>query len=87
MATQETTLSQTLAAVEFVINQQGETKGVFLPLPVWETMLAALEDMEDLAIAKEYLIRRATARSPEEMGLLHWEDVAGEWDHGEATET
>ena len=85
MATKETALSQVLAAVEFVVNRQGETKGVFLPLAAWEAVLDALEDTEDLAAAKGYLTRRAKARSLKEMGLLHWEDVAGEWDDDEAT--
>jgi hypothetical protein len=84
MTAQETSLSQALAEVEFVVNQQGETKGVFVPVAVWEAMLTALEDVEDLAIARDFLRRRAAARSPEEMGLQRWEDVANEWDHDEA---
>lgn len=84
MATKETALSQALAAVEFVTNRQGEPKGVFLPLAAWEAVLDALENIEDLAATKDYLTRRAKARSLKEMGLLHWEDVADEWDDGEA---
>jgi hypothetical protein len=80
----EETLPQALATVEFVVNQRGETKGVFLPLGAWETVLTALEDVEDLAIAKNFLSRRAMAQSPQEMGLLRWEDVAAEWDDDEA---
>jgi hypothetical protein len=80
----EETLPQALATVEFVVNQRGETKGVFLPLGAWETVLTALEDVEDLAIAKNFLSRRAMAQSPQEMGLLRREDVAAEWDDDEA---
>jgi len=47
-------------------------------MAAWEAVLAALEDVEDLAIARDYLTRRAIARSPKEMGLLHWEDVVAE---------
>jgi len=44
------------------------------------------EDVKDLAIAKDFLTRRATSRSPAEMGLLRWENVAAEWDDGKATQ-
>ena len=69
MATQETALSQALAAVEFVIDRHGETKGVFLPLSAWEVMVEALEDAEDVAVAREYLLRRAGTSSIKEMDL------------------
>jgi hypothetical protein len=87
MTTQEATLSQALATVEFVVNRKGETRGVFLPLAAWEAVLAALEDIEDLGIAREYLTRRSVTASPEEMGLLPWEDIADEWNDGEATDS
>ena len=87
MTTQETTLSQALAAVEFVIDRHGETKGVFLPLNAWEVMVEALEDVEDLAIAREYLIRRAGTSTLKEMDLLRWEDVAHEWDDDQTSTT
>jgi len=84
MTVHETSLSQALGKVEFVVNQSGETRGVFVPVAVWEAMLTALEDVEDLAIARDFLRRRTTARSPEEMGLERWEDIADEWDDDEA---
>jgi len=82
----EATLPQALATVEFIINRHGKTSGVFLPLAAWETVLTALEDVEDIAVVKDFLTRRATSRSPAEMGLLRWEDVEAEWDDGKATE-
>jgi hypothetical protein len=85
MTVQVTSLSQALADVEFVVNQQGQTKGVFVPAAVWEALMSALEDMEDLAVARDFLRQRATARSPEEMGFEPWEDVAHEWDNDEET--
>jgi hypothetical protein len=86
MTAQATSLPQALAEVEFVVHQQGETKGVFVPVAVWEAMLTALEDVEDLTIARDFLSRRAKARSPEEMGLDRWEDAASERDHDEAAQ-
>jgi hypothetical protein len=83
----EKTLSQALAEVEFVIDRHGETKGVFLPLKVWEAMVEALEDAEDLSIAREYLIRKAGTRSLKEMNLVRWEDVAHEWDDDQTSTT
>ena len=71
MAAEAPSLSQALVDVEFVVNQRGETKGVFVPVAVWEALLSALEDMEDLAIARDFLSQRATARTPEEMGFEH----------------
>jgi hypothetical protein len=85
MTAQVPSLSQALADVEFVVNQRGETKGVFVPVAVWEALISALEDIEDLAVARDFLSQRATARSPEEMGFERWEDVADEWDDDEAT--
>ena len=85
MTAEASSLSQALADVEFVVNQRGETKGVFVPVAVWEAVLSALEDIEDLAVARDFLRQRATARSPEEMGFERWEDVAHEWDDDEAT--
>ena len=82
MAAQETSLSEALTEVEFVVNQRGEPRGVFVPVAVWEAMLVALENAEDLTIAQKFLERRRTARSPKEMGLLDWEGVADEWDDG-----
>ena len=45
----------------------------------WNTILAALEDADGLAAAREHLIKRAAARTPAEMGFLRWKDVAPEW--------
>ena len=84
MTVQETSLSQALGKVEFVVSQNGETRGVFVPVAVWEAMLTALEDVEDLAIARDFIRRRTTARSPEDMGLERWEDIADEWDDDKA---
>jgi len=85
MTAEASSLSQALADVEFVVNQRGETKGVFVPAAVWEALLSALEDLEDLVVARDFLRQRATARSPEEMGFEPWEEVAHEWDDDEAT--
>jgi hypothetical protein len=87
MTTKETALSQALAAVEFVTDRRGETKGVFLPLNAWEVIVEALEDAEDLAIAREYLVQRARTSSLKEMDLLRWEDVADEWDDDQTSIT
>ncbi|MBN1139255.1 MAG: hypothetical protein JXM73_21950 [Anaerolineae bacterium] len=69
-----------------MINRQGETQGVFLPLAAWEKVLEALEDIEDLVIARDYVTKRARAHSLKEMGLLNWQDVEAEWDDGETTQ-
>ena len=51
-----------------------------LLVAVWEALLSALEDTEDLIVARDFLHQRATARSPEEIGFERWEDVSDEWD-------
>ena len=50
------------------------------------TSIEKLEDIEDLAIAEDFLKRRKDASSPEEMGFQRWEDVADEWDEDEEPE-
>jgi len=65
-------LSKALAAVQLLVNRQGQTKGVFLLLAAWETVVAALEGAGDLAIARDHLSRRTEIRSLEEMELSPW---------------
>jgi hypothetical protein len=43
------------------------------------TTIKELEDIEDLAIAADFFERRKDASSPDEMGMLPWEDIANEW--------
>jgi hypothetical protein len=44
------------------------------------TTIEELEDIEDLEVVAGFLKRRKDASSPEEMGMLRWEDVSYEWD-------
>ena len=86
MLVHDTTLTQALAKARFVISQRGKTIGVLLPVAAWRVLLAALEDTKDLAAAADFLKRRKDASSPEEMGMLRWEDVVDEWDQDEEPE-
>ena len=42
---------------------------MFVPAAVWEALMSALENLEDLAVARDFMRQRATARSPKEMGF------------------
>ena len=50
------------------------------------TSIEELEDIEDLAVAADFLKRRKDASSLEEMGFRSWKDVADEWDENEEPE-
>lgn len=60
-------IAESLADVQYVINPAGERTDVIVPLPAWESLLAAigamaerLDDQEDIALLQEWLQRRAS---------------------------
>jgi hypothetical protein len=73
--------------VQFVIGAEGKPTGVLLDIATWERVLHALEDAEDLAIAKQALAELAAAGGdPEKAGYLVWEQVRAELDAEDAQE-
>lgn len=72
-------ISEILATVQYVTNQQGQKTAVQLDLPAWEALRRLLEDLEDRAEIEE-------ARD-EDDELLAWEDVLAEYKTHHALKT
>jgi hypothetical protein len=69
--------------VQYVVRPGGQRTAVVVPLALWEALLAdarRVEDLEDTAIARDWLARRRAAQSPADMGAVPWEAVEAEWD-------
>jgi len=54
---------------------QSRTKGHYDSIEAWQTLVSMLEEAEDQGLLRTYLARRRTAHSPEEMGLISWEEA------------
>jgi hypothetical protein len=72
------TITETLADVKFVVGADGQPTAALLDIDTWQAVVAMLEEAEDQGLLRAYLTRRRTARSPEDMGLIPWEQVEGE---------
>jgi hypothetical protein len=44
-------------------------------IAAWRSLMALLEEAEDQGLLRTYLARRRTAHSPEDMGLVSWEEA------------
>lgn len=74
---------ETRSGVQYLVEPGGQRTAVVVPLALWETLLEALqrlEDLEDAMLARDWLTRRQVARSPAEMDAVPWETVVAEWD-------
>jgi len=66
--------------IRFVVGADGKATAVQVDLDVWQQIVAALEDAEDLAIAKAALAELdAAGGNPENAGWLRLEDVEPSW--------
>jgi len=64
------TLPETLANVRYVTNAKGEKTEVLVPLPTWKALLDSwqqllerVEDQEDRATLREWLVQRASGEA------------------------
>ena len=69
------TVSEALEQVQFVVGPDGQPTAAIVEIATWQALLSLLEEAEDQAMLRAYLARRWTARSPEEMGLMSWEQT------------
>lgn len=69
------TVSETLEHVKFVIGADGQPTAAMLDIEAYRTLVSMLEEAEDQGLLRAYLARRRTAQSPEEMGLISWEQA------------
>ncbi len=70
----------TLDTVRFVVGSDGHPMAVQVDMQVWQRMIAALEDAEDVALARAALAElEAAGGCPEKAGWLRLEDLEKEW--------
>ncbi len=74
------TISEALVSVQFVVGEKGEPTAALLDIATWQMIVEMLEEAEDQGVLRAYLAKRRQANSPEEMGLVPWEEVEAELD-------
>lgn len=74
------TISETLKDVKFVVGPDGQPTAALVDITAWQRVVDLLEEAEDQGLLRAYLARRRTARSPEELGLVSWEQAEAELD-------
>jgi hypothetical protein len=73
--------------IQFVVGAEGKPTAVLLDIAVWERVLQALEDAEDLDIAKQALAElAAVGGDPEKAGYLPWNQARAELEATDAQE-
>ncbi|MFL5800435.1 MAG: hypothetical protein ACJ8CR_01695 [Roseiflexaceae bacterium] len=87
MSTREISTSVVASQVQFVVGAEGKPTAVLLDIATWERVLQALEDAEDLVIAKQALAElAATGGDPEKAGYLAWGQARAELEAENAQE-
>jgi hypothetical protein len=69
------TVSEALEQVQFVVGSDGQPTAALVEIATWQALVSMLEEAEDQGLLRAYLTRRKAARSPEEMGLISWEQA------------
>lgn len=65
--------------VQFVVGSEGKPTAVLLDIATWERIIEALEDAEDLAIARQALAELSAAGGDlAKAGFRPWEQVRAE---------
>ena len=60
--------------IQYVIGSKGKPTGVLLDLKTWESILDALEEADDIVLAREALAKLdAAGGNPEKAGFIPWE--------------
>ncbi len=72
------TVDETLARVQFVVDQRGQTTGVFLPIETWQALLAWLEELENKEDQRLLRERLPVGRFSEAPGMFRWDKVRAE---------
>jgi len=68
--------------IQFVIGAEGKPTAVLLDIVIWERIIQALEDAEDVALAKEVLaVLDAAGGDPEKAGFISWERAKLDLEH------
>jgi len=66
-------------SIQYVIGPKGKPTSVLVDLKTWEGILDALEEADDIAIARDALAKLdAAGGSPQKAGFISWEKVRAE---------
>ena len=74
------TMSETLRDVKFVVGPDGQPTAALVDIVAWQRLVELLEEAEDQGLLRSYLARRRAGRTPEELGLISWEQAEAELD-------
>jgi hypothetical protein len=69
------TITEALKDVKFVVGPDGQPTAALVDIAAWQRLVELLEEAEDQGLLRGYLARRRTARTPEELGLISWEQA------------
>ena len=69
------TVGEALEQVQFVVGPDGQPTAALVDIVAWRSLVAMLEEAEDQGLLRAYLVRRRTAHSPEDLGLISWEQA------------
>ena len=69
------TVNEALEQVQFVVGPDGQPTAALVNIGAWRSLMALLEEAEDQGLLRAYLARRQSARSPEDLGLVPWEQA------------
>ncbi len=71
--------------VQFVVGEKGKPTGVLVNLKTWKKIIEALEDAEDIEIARHALAEiDAAGGSLEKAGYIPWSKARAEWEKPDA---
>jgi hypothetical protein len=66
--------------LRFVVGTDGKPMAIQMDIETWRKIVEALEDAEDVSLAREALAElEAAGGDPDKAGWLRLEDVAKEW--------
>ncbi len=70
-----------LDSIRFLVGPDGQPSAVQVEMPLWQQILEALEDAEDVALARTALAELAAAGGdPDKAGWLRVDDLAEAWE-------
>ena len=70
-----------LDSIRFVVGPDGQPSAVQVEMPLWQQILEALEDAEDVALARAALAElTAAGGDPAKAGWLRVDDLVDTWE-------
>lgn len=74
-----------LETIRFVVGADGQPSAVQVDIGLWQRIIEALEDAEDIEIAREALVELdAAGGEAAKAGWINLEDVIDEWQRDDA---